>query len=86
MSALQHIRIAALLTLLPPVGVSAQGTIPSPPLFEVHEVGVADLQEALSRGEVTSVELVDAFMARIRAYDQGGPALNAILTLNPDAR
>jgi Asp-tRNA(Asn)/Glu-tRNA(Gln) amidotransferase A subunit family amidase len=30
--------------------------------------------------------LVDAYLARIRAYDHAGPSLNAIVRLNPNAR
>jgi amidase len=56
------------------------------PSFQVFEVSVTELQDALSRGEVTSVELVDAYLARIAAYDDAGPALNAILQVNPNAR
>jgi Asp-tRNA(Asn)/Glu-tRNA(Gln) amidotransferase A subunit family amidase len=44
------------------------------------------LQAALEARRVTSVELVDAYFARIAAYDQQGPALNAMIRLNPRAR
>ncbi|MBI2401926.1 MAG: amidase, partial [Gemmatimonadetes bacterium] len=40
----------------------------------------------MARGDVTAVQLVDAYLARIRAYDQQGPALNAMIRLNPRAR
>ncbi|MCH8812698.1 MAG: amidase, partial [Gemmatimonadetes bacterium] len=52
---------------------------------EVFEASIPDLQEAMADGRVTSVQLVDAYLARIRAYDQGGPALNSMIRLNPDA-
>jgi Asp-tRNA(Asn)/Glu-tRNA(Gln) amidotransferase A subunit family amidase len=52
---------------------------------EVFEASIPDLQEAMAEGRVTSVQLVDAYLARIRAYDQGGPALNSMIRLNPDA-
>lgn len=54
--------------------------------FEVAEATIAEMQAAMEAGTVTSVGLVDAYLARIAAYDQRGPALNAIVLLNPAAR
>jgi amidase len=45
-----------------------------------------ELQAALAAGRVTSRELVDTYLARIAAYDQQGPHLNAISVINPKAR
>jgi Asp-tRNA(Asn)/Glu-tRNA(Gln) amidotransferase A subunit family amidase len=56
-----------------------------PPAFEVAERSIADLQAALAAGTVTSRQLVAAYLARIAAYDQSGPRLNAIITLNSTA-
>ena len=39
----------------------------------------------MSKGLVTSVELAKAYLARIEAYDQKGPRLNAMIRLNPKA-
>lgn len=58
---------------------------PAAPLFEVHERGIAELQAAQTEGRVTSRQLVQSYLARIAAYDQAGPALNAIVLLNPKA-
>src|SRR4051794_32860987 len=55
-------------------------------MFEVAEKSIAELQAALSAGEVTSRELVEAYLARIEAYDRGGPRLNAIIAVNARAR
>jgi Asp-tRNA(Asn)/Glu-tRNA(Gln) amidotransferase A subunit family amidase len=52
----------------------------------VFEASITDLQRAMAQGKVSSVELVDAYLARIAAYDTKGPALNAIIRLNPSAR
>jgi Asp-tRNA(Asn)/Glu-tRNA(Gln) amidotransferase A subunit family amidase len=60
-------------------------TPPPVALFDVHEKGIVELQEAQTAGRVTAVGLVRAYLARIDAYDQAGPALNAIVTLNPKA-
>ncbi len=71
------------------LGAEPQRGRPSPasaPLFEVHERSILDLQAAQAEGRVTARGLVDAYLARIAAYDQAGPRLNAIVQLNPNAR
>jgi amidase len=56
-------------------------------VIEVWEASIGELGAALASGEATAVELVEAYLARIDAYD--GPdtatALNAIVVRNPDA-
>ena len=52
----------------------------------VYEATITELQAAMSSGRATAVTLVDAYLARIAAYDQDGPALNAVIRLNPRAR
>jgi amidase len=54
--------------------------------FEVHEASLSSIRSALQDGHVTSVQLVDSYRARIAAYDHAGPALNAFIRLNPNAR
>jgi amidase len=56
--------------------------------FPVVERTIAQLRAALESGEVTAVELLDAYLARIDAYDAPGTAtaLNAVIVRNPDAR
>ncbi|MFJ8431176.1 amidase [Kitasatospora sp. NPDC094019] len=56
--------------------------------FDVVETGVAELRAALETGRTTSVGLLDAYLARIAAYDRPGTAtaLNALVVMNPDAR
>ncbi|WP_122581770.1 amidase [Pseudomonas viridiflava] len=56
-------------------------------MIEVTEVSIAELRAALESGQTTAVELVQAYLARIEAYD--GPntatALNALVVPNPEA-
>jgi len=56
-------------------------------MIDVVEATIADLRAALEDGRTTAVELVEASLARIDAYD--GPdtatALNAVVVRNPDA-
>ena len=54
--------------------------------FDVVEADIAQLRSALEQGRVTSEELVDAYLARIDAYDKNGPRLNALVVMNPNAR
>jgi len=49
------------------------------------EQSIRALQTAMGQGRTTARELVEAFLARIDAYDQRGPALNSILLATPDA-
>jgi amidase len=51
--------------------------------FEVHEASIADLRAAMESGRVTAVGLLEAYLARIAAYDG---ELNAVVVPNPDAR
>ena len=41
--------------------------------------------EAIARGELSSVDLVKGYLARIEAIDKSGPTINSILSLNPTA-
>jgi amidase len=56
-------------------------------MFDVVEKSIAELRAALEGGETTAVELVQAYQARIDAYDAAGTAtaLNAVVVTNPDA-
>ncbi len=79
--------LQALLIAVAVAHPSAQAVAPTrAPNFDVTEKTVLELQDAMARGAVTSRRLVDAFLARIAAYDQRGPRINAFVTLNPRAR
>jgi amidase len=54
--------------------------------FDVVGKSVAQLAEAQSRGQVTSLQLVDAYLERIRKLDRAGPALHSVLAINRLAR
>lgn len=55
--------------------------------MQVTEVSIAQLRAALEADQTTAVELVQAYLARIDAYDgpQTATALNAVVVRNPDA-
>jgi amidase len=54
--------------------------------FKVEEASIADIQHAILKKQVTCAQVVDQYLARTAAYDQQGPALNAVITMNQDAR
>ncbi len=53
--------------------------------FELDEVSVAELQDGMKSGKFTAQSLVEKYSARIEEIDKRGPAINAIIVLNPDA-
>jgi len=54
--------------------------------IDLDRATIKDLGVAMYYGRITSVDLVEAYLARIKAYDQGPGKLNSIRSLNPDAR
>lgn len=53
--------------------------------FELEEVTIAELQGAMKSGQFTAHALAEKYLARIDEIDKRGPAINAIIELNPDA-
>ena len=72
------------------VGILAHLTIWSLPAvasaqtLTLSAATIEDLNAAFDSGTLTSERLVELYLARIEAYNQRGPALNAILWLNDD--
>ncbi len=54
-------------------------------MIQMEELTVKRIREALDSGEITSRELVLAYMERIAKIDKSGPMLNSVLEINPDA-
>ena len=61
--------------------VDANGIIPT----AHNEATIAQLQAEMASGKLSSVDLTREYIARIRALDQSGPGVNAVIELNPDA-
>jgi Asp-tRNA(Asn)/Glu-tRNA(Gln) amidotransferase A subunit family amidase len=57
----------------------------TPPPFALEETTIAQIQAAFREGSLTCRSLVEQYIRRIDAYDKNGPALNAIVMINPDA-
>ena len=56
------------------------------PRFVLEEATIAGVHAAFRDGSLTCRSLVDQYLARIEANDKRGPALNAIVLVNPDAQ
>jgi Asp-tRNA(Asn)/Glu-tRNA(Gln) amidotransferase A subunit family amidase len=53
--------------------------------FKVLEATIADIHAAYQAGTLTVRQLVEAYLARIDAYDKKGPSINALISINPHA-
>ncbi|HEY7296297.1 MAG TPA: amidase family protein [Xanthobacteraceae bacterium] len=53
--------------------------------FRVLEATIDDIHAAFKAGTLTARQLVQIYLDRIGAYDKKGPAINAVISLNPVA-
>jgi amidase len=53
--------------------------------YDVAGKSVATLQADMTAGRVTAQQLVQAYLDRIKQIDSAGPALHAVIAVNPDA-
>jgi len=51
----------------------------------LEEITVTELSERYESGDLSTRQVVQAYLDRIEAIDKRGPALNSILTINPNA-
>jgi amidase len=56
-----------------------------PQAFTLEEATIAGLQEMMETGRMTSEKLVSLYLKRIEEIDHGGPGLNSVIEVNPDA-
>jgi amidase len=71
--------------LLGLVAVSALAIQNRPATFVPEEATISGIHAALAAGQTTCVRVVQTHLERIEAYDDRGPALNAIITINAAA-
>jgi len=55
------------------------------PAFEWEEATIDQLQSAMQSGKASAVSITQKYLDRIAALDKAGPAINAVIELNPDA-
>jgi len=65
--------------------VAGRGLLSAVPYSGPEEATIAQIQEAYLAGHLTARELTAAYLARIDAYDQKGPILNSIISINAHA-
>ena len=53
--------------------------------LEITASTIEDINAAFANGSLTSEQLVELYLSRIAAYDDAGPAINAVLALNGQA-
>ncbi|KAG1740449.1 amidase signature domain-containing protein [Suillus paluster] len=54
-------------------------------LPDLYEASIAELQDSLARGHFSGVQLVKAYLSRIEEVNLKGPALHAVIEINPKA-
>src|SRR6266852_1420570 len=81
--------MAAAMPLRPIISEARENLPPRPPAevpsFEFDEITIADLQDDLKSGKYTARTIAEKFLARIDQIDKHGPAINAVIEVNPDA-
>lgn len=65
-----------------PPAAAAQRAVPA---FSVQETSIDAVHRAFRARTLTCHQLVQRYLDRIAAYDKQGPAINALITLNPQA-
>jgi Asp-tRNA(Asn)/Glu-tRNA(Gln) amidotransferase A subunit family amidase len=53
--------------------------------FDLATATIKDINDAIDAGALTSEKLVQLYLNRINAYDQQGPKINSLITVNPQA-
>ena len=80
---------ATLTPLYPALGAAREivpgASAPEVKSFELEEITIAELQDAMKSGKFTARSLVEKYSARIDEIDKHGPSINAIIERNPDA-
>jgi amidase len=72
--------IACATLMSPPAPASAQQG-----QFQLQEATIGSIRTAFAAGQLTCTQLTKFYLDRIEAYNMRGPALHAIITLNPKA-
>ncbi|HYW96835.1 MAG TPA: amidase [Bacteroidales bacterium] len=62
-----------------------QKAIEKPGDFELDEITVDELQNAMKSGKYTAEKITRMYLDRINEIDKNGPVLNTVIELNPEA-
>ena len=84
--------LAGVATALPSLPLVAGATASAPPeaqarlkAFELDEITVTGLQQAMQSGRLTARSIAEKYLARIEAADKHGPSVNSVIEINPEA-
>jgi amidase len=77
--------VATSTTLTGDLAMAAPAKTTTSASIDVSDASVASLQAAMQSGKTSSQALVRAYLARIKALDKGGPRINSVIEVNPDA-
>src|SRR5271157_4992446 len=64
---------------------AASGSPQTPREFELDEMTIDSLQAAMQTGQYSSHALTEKYLARIQEVDKGGPMINSVIEVNPEA-
>lgn len=53
--------------------------------FELDEITITELQKGMKSGKYTSLSVTKKYLQRIQEIDKQGPAVNAVIEINPEA-
>jgi amidase len=82
---LQTMAVGATLALAAPTALADQGRTKKDQ-FVLEEATVASIHAAFRSGNLTCSQLIDGYLTRILAYENQGPAINALISVATDAK
>ncbi len=88
---LQATALGAAAAILNPPAAQPAARAAAPPRspglrpFALDEMTIASLQSTMQSGKLSAASITKHYLARIEAVDRRGPALRAVIELNPDA-
>jgi amidase len=84
------VNAGVVVAVYPALGAAREITPAKPPTpdvkpFDLDEITIPELQDGMKSAKFTARSLVEKYSSRIDEIDKRGPAVNAIIELNPDA-
>jgi len=70
---------------LAPLATSPLAAMAATPPTDFNEMTITQLKGLMASGQARSTDLVNFYLRRIQALDQGGPMVNSVIEINPDA-
>ena len=75
----------AMMGVLLASGVACATARPGAQRFAVEEATIEEIHAAMAAGATSCQDVASQYLRRIAAYDRQGPAVNALVVVNPDA-